>query len=37
MLLPELLMLLVLPFCPESPKYLLLERNDESGAEKGVQ
>ena len=25
-----------LPFCPESPKYLLLDKDDEHGAEEGL-
>ncbi|XP_067111861.1 solute carrier family 2, facilitated glucose transporter member 9 [Osmerus mordax] len=32
--LPALLQLCVLPFLPESPRYLLMERRDEAGAEK---
>ncbi|XP_071777978.2 solute carrier family 2, facilitated glucose transporter member 9-like [Centroberyx gerrardi] len=32
--LPALLQLSVLPFLPESPRYLLLEKKDEAGAEK---
>ncbi|XP_019941870.1 solute carrier family 2, facilitated glucose transporter member 9 isoform X2 [Paralichthys olivaceus] len=34
---PALLQLCVLPFLPESPRYLLLERRDEAGAEKAFQ
>lgn len=33
---PALLQLCVLPFLPESPRYLLMERKDEAGAEKGT-
>lgn len=29
---PGVLQLATLPFCPESPKYLLLDKNDENGA-----
>lgn len=32
---PALICLLCLPFCPESPRYLLIKRNDEEGARKG--
>lgn len=32
---PAILQLCVLPFLPESPRYLLIERRDEAGAEKG--
>ncbi|CAB1354181.1 unnamed protein product, partial [Coregonus sp. 'balchen'] len=32
--LPALLQLCVLPFLPESPRFLLMERRDEAGAEK---
>ncbi|CAB1422814.1 unnamed protein product, partial [Pleuronectes platessa] len=34
---PALLQLCVLPFLPESPRYLLLERRDVAGAEKSFQ
>uniref|UniRef100_A0A667X5L1 Solute carrier family 2, facilitated glucose transporter member 5 n=1 Tax=Myripristis murdjan TaxID=586833 RepID=A0A667X5L1_9TELE len=34
--LPALLQLSVLPFLPESPRYLLMERRDEAAAEKGL-
>ncbi|KAI4872574.1 hypothetical protein NFI96_010020 [Prochilodus magdalenae] len=34
---PALLQLCVLPFLPESPRYLLMERRDEARAEKGIQ
>lgn len=34
--LPAMLQLCVLPFLPESPRYLLMERRDEAGAEKGI-
>lgn len=29
---PGVLQLLTLPFCPESPKFLLLDKNDDDGA-----
>uniref|UniRef100_A0A3Q3B6K0 Solute carrier family 2, facilitated glucose transporter member 5 n=1 Tax=Kryptolebias marmoratus TaxID=37003 RepID=A0A3Q3B6K0_KRYMA len=32
---PAVLQLCVLPFLPESPRYLLMEKKDEAGAEKG--
>lgn len=32
---PAILQLCILPFLPESPRYLLMERRDEAGAEKG--
>ncbi|CAI5688575.1 unnamed protein product [Oreochromis niloticus] len=35
--LPAILQLCVLPFLPESPRYLLMERRDEAGAEKAFQ
>ncbi|XP_030584658.1 solute carrier family 2, facilitated glucose transporter member 9 [Archocentrus centrarchus] len=35
--LPAVLQLCVLPFLPESPRYLLMERRDEAGAEKAFQ
>ncbi|XP_071350503.1 solute carrier family 2, facilitated glucose transporter member 9 isoform X2 [Trachinotus anak] len=35
--LPALLQLCVLPFLPESPRYLLMERRDEAGAERAFQ
>ncbi|KAM9859956.1 solute carrier family 2, facilitated glucose transporter member 9 [Aulostomus maculatus] len=35
--LPALLQLCVLPFLPESPRYLLIERRDEAAAEKAFQ
>ncbi|XP_040015325.1 solute carrier family 2, facilitated glucose transporter member 9 isoform X2 [Xiphias gladius] len=35
--LPALLQLCVLPFLPESPRYLLIERKDEAGAERAFQ
>ncbi|XP_043087247.1 solute carrier family 2, facilitated glucose transporter member 9 [Puntigrus tetrazona] len=35
--LPALLQLCVLPFLPESPRFLLMERRDEAGAEKAFQ
>ncbi|TKS70930.1 Solute carrier family 2, facilitated glucose transporter member 9 [Collichthys lucidus] len=34
--LPAMLQLCVLPFLPESPRYLLMERRDEAGAERGT-
>ncbi|KAM6928487.1 solute carrier family 2, facilitated glucose transporter member 9 [Xenentodon cancila] len=34
---PAVLQLCVLPFLPESPRYLLMERRDEAGAEKAFQ
>lgn len=33
---PAMLQLCVLPFLPESPRYLLIERRDEDGAKKGT-
>lgn len=33
---PSILQVLVLPFLPESPRYLLLEKHDTKGAEKGT-
>lgn len=33
---PALLQLCVLPFLPESPRYLLIEKRDEAGAKKGT-
>ncbi|XP_034725979.1 solute carrier family 2, facilitated glucose transporter member 9 isoform X1 [Etheostoma cragini] len=35
--LPAMLQLCVLPFLPESPRYLLIERRDEAGAERAFQ
>ena len=35
-LIPALLQYLLLPFCPESPGYLLLTRGQEAKAESGV-
>ncbi|KAM9362212.1 solute carrier family 2, facilitated glucose transporter member 9 [Symphorus nematophorus] len=35
--LPAVLQLCVLPFLPESPRYLLMERRDEAGAERAFQ
>lgn len=35
--LPAMLQLCVLPFLPESPRYLLMEKRDEAGAEKAFQ
>ncbi|XP_049430550.1 solute carrier family 2, facilitated glucose transporter member 9 [Epinephelus fuscoguttatus] len=34
---PAMLQLCVLPFLPESPRYLLIERRDEAGAERAFQ
>ncbi|XP_015814812.3 solute carrier family 2, facilitated glucose transporter member 9 isoform X1 [Nothobranchius furzeri] len=34
---PAVLQLFVLPFLPESPRYLLMERRDEAGAERAFQ
>lgn len=34
---PAVLQLCVLPFLPESPRYLLIEKRDEAGAEKALQ
>uniref|UniRef100_A0A7N8XRT5 Solute carrier family 2 member 9, like 2 n=1 Tax=Mastacembelus armatus TaxID=205130 RepID=A0A7N8XRT5_9TELE len=34
---PAILQLCVLPFLPESPRYLLMERRDEAGAERAFQ
>merc|ERR1719356_102029 len=34
---PAILQLATLPFCPESPKYLLLDKDDEHGAEEALQ
>lgn len=33
---PAMLQLGVLPFLPESPRYLLMEKRDEAGAERGI-
>lgn len=33
---PAVLQLCVLPFLPESPRYLLMERRDEEGARRGT-
>lgn len=33
---PVLLQLCVLPFLPESPRYLLIEKKDEAGAKRGI-
>lgn len=33
---PALLQLCVLPFLPESPRYLLMEKRNEAEAEKGI-
>ena len=32
---PAIFQVATLPFCPESPKYLLLDKDDEMAAEKG--
>ena len=32
---PAILQLATLPFCPESPKYLLLDKDDEMAAQTG--
>lgn len=32
---PALVQLVTLPFLPESPRYLLFEKHDQAGAEKG--
>ncbi|XP_054472117.1 solute carrier family 2, facilitated glucose transporter member 9 isoform X2 [Anoplopoma fimbria] len=37
LVLPAMLQLCVLPFLPESPRYLLIERRDEAGAERAFQ
>lgn len=34
---PAILQLCVLPFLPESPRFLLIERRDEARAEKGTE
>ena len=34
---PAIFQIATLPFCPESPKYLLLDKDDEHGAEEGLQ
>jgi SP family facilitated glucose transporter-like MFS transporter 1 len=34
-IIPAIFQILTLPFCPESPKFLLLDRDDEIGANKG--
>ena len=34
-LIPALMQYLVLPFCPESPRYLLINRGEETKAEAG--
>ena len=33
---PAIFQIATLPFCPESPKYLLLDKDDEHGAEEGL-
>merc|ERR1712117_805469 len=35
--LPAIFQIATLPFCPESPKYLLLDKDDEHGAEEALQ
>lgn len=35
-IIPALIQYLVLPFCPESPRYLLINQGEESKAEAGV-
>lgn len=32
---PAVFQIVTLPFCPESPKYLLLDKDDEMAANKG--
>lgn len=32
---PALVCLVLFPLCPESPRYLLIKKNDEDGAKKG--
>ncbi|XP_045161537.2 solute carrier family 2, facilitated glucose transporter member 5-like isoform X2 [Mercenaria mercenaria] len=34
--LPALVCLLLFPLCPESPRYMLIKKNDEDGAKKGL-
>ena len=36
-IIPGILQLITLPFCPESPKYLLLEKNNSEGATKALE
>ena len=33
---PAVFQIVTLPFCPESPKYLLLDKDDEMAATKGI-
>lgn len=33
---PALLELLLLPFCPESPRYMLIQRGDDNNARTGI-
>ena len=32
---PSIVCLLLMPMCPESPRYLLIKKNDEDNAKKG--
>lgn len=34
-IIPAVFMMLTLPFCPESPKHILIIQNNEPGAQKG--
>lgn len=36
-IIPGLMQVVMLPFCPESPKYLLLDKNDEGKATSALQ
>ena len=36
-IIPAIIMSMILPFCPESPRYLLLKKSDTVGATKGKQ
>lgn len=33
---PALIELLLLPFCPESPRYMLIQRGDDNNARTGI-
>lgn len=33
---PALIELLLLPFCPESPRYMLIQRGDDNNARTGM-
>ena len=34
---PALVCLVLFPWCPESPRFLLIKKNDEDGAKKGME